>query len=203
VDLSHPWRHEIKIPMKISMYTIFCLPAMIIGSTRAVALVFSDNKGTVLTQIVAQGHYYFYPKNKDKTLQIVPQCDIIWGCTTIKFYTHMHTTSYILNKILPFYWQLMTTATILSVVFNFIIHGDHTYKAIWMLNMGGHSVLWVEDGDDHDTFVVVVIMTEYIVGHVLKAITYHHLLLKICTCGTIWGCTTIKLITKIRLFVLE
>ena len=36
-------------------------------------------------------------------------------------------------------------------------------------------------------------MTEYIVGHVLKAITYHHLLLKICTCGTIRGCTTIKI----------
>jgi len=27
----------------------------------------------------------------------------------------------------------------------------------------------------------------------LKAITYHHLLLKICTCGTIQGCTTIKI----------
>jgi len=36
-------------------------------------------------------------------------------------------------------------------------------------------------------------MTEYIVGHVLKAITYHRLLLKICTCGTIRGCTTIKI----------
>jgi len=36
-------------------------------------------------------------------------------------------------------------------------------------------------------------MTEYIVGHILKAITYHHLLLKIFTCGTIQGCTTIKI----------
>jgi len=27
----------------------------------------------------------------------------------------------------------------------------------------------------------------------LKAITYHHLLLKICTCGTIRGCATIKI----------
>jgi len=44
-----------------------------------------------------------------------------------------------------------------------------------------------------DTFVVVLIMTEYIVGHVFKGITYHHLLLKICTCGTIRGCTTIKI----------
>ena len=35
-------------------------------------------------------------------------------------------------------------------------------------------------------------MTEYIVGHVLT-ITYHHLLLKICTCGTIRGCATIKI----------
>jgi len=86
----------------------------------------------------------------------------------------------------------MTTATILSAVFNFIIHGDHTYKAIWTLDKGGHSELWVKDGDNHNTFAVVLIMTEYIVGHVLKAITYHHLLLKICTCGTIWGCTTIK-----------
>jgi len=37
-------------------------------------------------------------------------------------------------------------------------------------------------------------MIEYIVGHVLKAITYHHLLLKISrTCGTIRGCLTIKI----------
>jgi len=37
-------------------------------------------------------------------------------------------------------------------------------------------------------------MTEYIVGHVFKAITYHHLLLKIShTCGTIRGCPTIKI----------
>jgi len=56
----------------------------------------------------------------------------------------------------------------------------------------GHSEQWVKDGDNHDTFAVVVIMTEYIVGHVLKAITYHHLLLKICTCGTIQGCGTIQ-----------
>jgi len=87
----------------------------------------------------------------------------------------------------------MTTATILSIVFNFVAHGDHTYKAVWTLDIGGHSELWVKDGDDHDTFAVVVIMTEYIVGHVLKAITYHHLLLKISMCGTIWGCATIKI----------
>ena len=48
-----------------------------------------------------------------------------------------------------------------------------------MLNIGGYSELWVEDGDDHDTFAVVVILSEYIVGHILKAITYHLLLLKI------------------------
>jgi len=36
-------------------------------------------------------------------------------------------------------------------------------------------------------------MTEYTVGHILKAITYHHLLLKNCTCGTIRGCATIKI----------
>jgi len=57
----------------------------------------------------------------------------------------------------------------------------------------GTPELWVKDGDNHDTFAVVVIMTEYIVGHILKAITYHHLLLKICTCDTIWGCATIKI----------
>jgi len=87
----------------------------------------------------------------------------------------------------------MTTATILSIVFNFVTHGDHAYKAIWMLDIGGHSELWVKGGDNHDTFATVVIMTEYIVGHVLKAITYHHLLLKICTYGTIQGCATIKI----------
>jgi len=73
------------------------------------------------------------------------------------------------------------------------VHGDHTYKTIWMLDIGGHLELWVKNGDNHDTFAVVVIMTENIVGHILKAITYHHLLLKICTCSTIWGCATIKI----------
>jgi len=87
----------------------------------------------------------------------------------------------------------MTAATILSIVFNFVTHGDHTYKAIWTLDIGRHSELWVKDGDDHDTFAVVVIMTEHIVGHVLKAITYYHLLQKICTCSTIQGCATIKI----------
>jgi len=88
----------------------------------------------------------------------------------------------------------MSKATILSIVFNFVTCGDHTYKAIWMLDIHGYLELWVKDGDNHDTFAVVVIMTEYIVGHILKAITYHQLLLKICTCGTIQGCTTIKII---------
>jgi len=87
----------------------------------------------------------------------------------------------------------MATATILSTVFNFVRRGDHTYKAIWMFDTSGHSEPWVKDGGDHNTFVVVVIMTEYIFRHVLKAITCHHLLLKICTCGTIWGCATIKI----------
>jgi len=35
----------------------------------------------------------------------------------------------------------MTTATILSVVFNFVICGDHTNKAIWMLDIGGQLEL--------------------------------------------------------------
>jgi len=86
----------------------------------------------------------------------------------------------------------MTAATILSIVFNFVTHDNHTYKAIWTFDIGGHLELWVKDGDDHDTFTVVV-MTEHIVGHILKAITYHHLLLKICTCDTIQGCATIKI----------
>ena len=87
----------------------------------------------------------------------------------------------------------MTAARILSIVFNFVTHGDHTYKAIWTLDIGGHSEMWVNNGDDHDTFAVVVIMTEHIAGHVLKVETYYHLLLKICTCGTIRGCATIKI----------
>jgi len=98
---------------------------------------------------------------------------------------------YILS--ITFFWRLMTTAPILSIVFNFVARGDHTYKAIWMLNIGGHLELWAKDGSDHDTFAVVIIMTEYIVGYVLKAITYHHLLLKISRCGTIQGCATIKI----------
>jgi len=97
----------------------------------------------------------------------------------------------------------MTTATILSIVFNFVTRGDHIYKAIWTLDIGGHSELWVKDGDNHNTFVVVVIMTEYIIGHILKAITYHHLLLKIVHAALFEGVLQLKLITKIRLFVLE
>ena len=64
---------------------------------------------------------------------------------------------------------------------------------LWTLDIGGHSELWVKDGDNHDTFAVVIIMKEYIIGHVLKATTYHQLLLKICICGTIRGCATIKI----------
>jgi len=87
----------------------------------------------------------------------------------------------------------MATATILSIAFNFVTRGDHTYKVIWALDIGGHLKLWVKDGDNHNTFAVVVIVIEYIVGHILKVITYHHLLLKICTCDTIQGCATIKI----------
>jgi len=87
----------------------------------------------------------------------------------------------------------MATATILSTVFNFVTCEDHTYKAIWMLDIGGHLELWVKGGGDHDTFAVVVTMTDYIVAHILKAINCHHLLLKICTCGTIRGCAKIKI----------
>jgi len=130
----------------------------------------------------------------------MPHCDIIQGCATIKFYTDVHTT---ICQILPFYWWLMATATILSTVSNFVTCGDHTYKVIWTLDIGGHSEMWVKDGDDHNTFVVVVIMTEYIAGHVLKAIICHHLLLTICTCSTIQGCATIKINHENKLFVLE
>jgi len=49
-------------------------------------------------RITTQG-YYFLPINKDKTLQIVLHCDIIRGCATIKFYTHMHTKYYLLLMI--------------------------------------------------------------------------------------------------------
>jgi len=99
----------------------------------------------------------------------------------------------------------MTATTILSIVFNFVTREDHTYKAIWTFDISGHLELWVKDGDDHDTFVVrvVVIMTEHIVGHILKVITYHHLLLKIVHAALFEGVLQFKLITKIRLFVLE
>jgi len=58
----------------------------------------------------------------------------------------------------------MTTATILSIVFNFVARGDHTCKAIWTLDIGGHLELWAKDGDDYNTFMLAmyigVIMTE-------------------------------------------
>jgi len=69
--------------------------------------------------------------------------------------------------------------------------------------VGGHSELWVKDEDNHDTFVVVVIMTEYIGGHVLKTITYHHLLLNFVQAALFKGALKLKLHMKIMLFVLE
>ena len=39
----------------------------------------------LFTRFVPQGYYNFWLKIKDKTLQIVPQCDIIRGCATILF----------------------------------------------------------------------------------------------------------------------
>jgi len=157
---------------------------------------------TVFTQIVAQGYYYFLPKNKDKTLQIVPHCDIIRGCAIIKFYTHMH------------------TANILNITFLLTINGNsynsfnclqhcNTWESYIQGYMNaryrwhGHSELWVKDGDNHDTFAVVVIMTEYIIGHILKAITYYYLLLKNVHAALFEGVLQLKWITKIRLFVLE
>jgi len=90
----------------------------------------------------------------------------------------------------------MTTATILLIVFNFVTRGDHTYKAIWTLDICGHSELWVKDGYNHDTFVVVVIMTVYSWACFESYNLPYHLLQKICTCSTIWGCATIKIIHK-------
>jgi len=142
---------------------------------------------TIFTRIVAQGYYYFLPKNKDKTLQIVPHCDIIRGCATIKFYTLMCILLYIK------YYLLLTINN----------NSYNSFNCLQLCNMwrsytqgymnAQYRELWVKDGDDCDTFMVVFIMTKYIVGHVLKAITCHHLLLKICICGTIRGWTTIKI----------
>ena len=138
---------------------------------------------TIFTRIVAQGYYYFLPKNEDKALQIVLHCDIIWGCATIKFYTHMHTT-------------------ILNITFLLSINGNsyNSFNCLQLCNMWesytqsymNAQYRWALRSN-HSIFVVVVIMAEYIVWHILKAITYHHLLLKICTCSTIRGCTTIKI----------
>jgi len=109
----------------------------------------------------------FLPINKDKTLQIVLHCDIIQGCATIKFYNYVHTTI-LLN--ITFLLAINDSSYNSFSCLQLLIQRDHTYRAIWTLDIG-----W--DGDNHDIFVVVVIITEYIVGHVLKAITYHHLLL--------------------------
>jgi len=64
----------------------------------------------------------------------------------------------------------MTTATFLSVVFNFvIIYGDHSHKVILTLFIGGHSELYIEDGCNHNTFVAVVILAVYIVAVLFKS----------------------------------
>jgi len=44
----------------------------------------------------------------------------------------------------------MATAATFSVVFNYLIHGDHTYKVICMLNTSGQLKLWVEDEGNHN-----------------------------------------------------
>jgi len=52
--------------------------------------------------------------------------------------------------------------------------------------------------------ILVVIMTEYIVRHALKAITFHHLLLlKFAHAALFKGALQLKLITKPRLLVLK
>jgi len=82
-----------------------------------------------LLELWPRGTIIFLPKNKDKTLQIVPHCDIIQGCATIKFYTHVHTT---LLK-MTFFIDNNNSYN----YFNCVTHGDHTCKAIWMLDIGG------------------------------------------------------------------
>jgi len=47
-----------------------------------------------LLELWPRGTIIFLLKNKDKTLQIVPHCDIIQVCAIMKFYTHVHTTIY-------------------------------------------------------------------------------------------------------------
>jgi len=113
----------------------------------------------------------------------------------------MHTTIRIIKYYVPFQWWLMKTAKCNSFSFlqlcNKYMGIIHTYKAIWMHDISGHAlrnVRWRWRRSWY--FVAVVIMTEYIVGHVSKAITYHHLRsysYKTYTCSTIQGCATIKI----------
>jgi len=64
--------------------------------------------------------------------------------------------------------------------------------------IGRQSKLQVEDGEDHDLFGVVVIMTECIVGRAMKAITCHHLTFAKLTyvqwCATIKFCHQTKVV---------
>jgi len=101
----------------------------------------------------------FLPKNKDKTIQIVRAA--LWHYSRVHYYKILHSCAY--------YY-------ILNITFLLMIN-DNSYNSfsclqlcnmwglyiqgIWTLDIGGHLELWVKDGDNHDTFVVVVIMTEH------------------------------------------
>ena len=113
---------------------------------------------TVFTLIVAQGYYYFLPKNRDKTLQIVPHCDIIRGRTTIT----LHSCAYY---------------NILNITFLLMINDNsyNSFNCLPLCNRWGSYIqgyinarhrwaneFWVKDGDNHDTFAVVVIVWQNI-----------------------------------------
>jgi len=106
-----------------------------------------------LLELWPRGTIIFLSKNKDKILQIVSHCGIIRGCATIKFYTHVHTTTYIFN--ITF---LLTINDSSYNSFNCLQLSNtwESYKAIWMLDIGGHLELWVKDVDNHNTFAAVV-----------------------------------------------
>jgi len=120
---------------------------------------------------------FFYTKARIKPFKyVILHCDIIQGCSTIKFYTHMHTTIIIITFLLAINDKICNSFSCLQLCNTWVIH---TRLHIRTLDIGRQLELWIEDGDDCDTFAVVVIMTEHIdiVGHALKVITFYHLLL--------------------------
>jgi len=148
--------------------------------------------------MICDYHEYISKLSLESELDLLKYCNINMLTSILTQNKLKYTSCYKTGKLAKKLWQIGSDSPKIFAIKGFLpyIQGYMNTQYRW----GNWNCEL--DEEDHNTFVVVFIMTEYIVGYIFKAITYHHLLLKICTCSTIEGVLQLKLITKIRLFVL-